>query len=249
MVAKDFEGPDVALEELRDRMSLQRRRMVTDAAFSFQRLLHLPGHPNVSEAHDLEVGGDVEKSDTASCYETACEHESVNEKPLPKIPISLSSTIVSEVSINLKLTPASSTSDLHQIPANGHSSHRQHNNLQIISRSRQFLKQLLKPAPLVIIIAIVIALVDPFKALFLPPSSNLQPRFRPVAPDGQPPLAFVLDMASFVGAAYAPMGLLCLGSAIACLKLQSGEPLPTGAISSLTLAKMVIAPLIGVGIT
>ena len=61
MVAKDFEGPDVASEELRDRMSLQRRRMVTDAAFSFRRLLHLHGHPNVSEAHDLEVGQTLRK--------------------------------------------------------------------------------------------------------------------------------------------------------------------------------------------
>jgi predicted permease len=101
----------------------------------------------------------------------------------------------------------------------------------------------------VIVVAIVIALVDPLKALFLPPSSGFKPRFRPVAPDGQPPLAFVLDTATFVGAASVPIGLICLGSALACLRMRSGEPFPRGAIASLALAKMVVTPLIGVGIT
>ena len=54
------------------------------------------------------------------------------------------------------------------------------------------------------------------QALFLPTSDTFQPRFRPVAPDGQPPLAFVLDMANFVGAASIPIGLIGLGSTLTC---------------------------------
>jgi len=96
---------------------------------------------------------------------------------------------------------------------------------------------------------IVFALVDPLKALFLLPSSSFKPRFRPVAPDGQLPLAFVLDTATFIGAVCIPIGLICLGSALACLHMQSGEPFSRGAIASLALAKMVVMPLIGVGIT
>jgi hypothetical protein len=57
---------------------------------------------------------------------------------------------------------------------------------------RHFVTELLEPLP----ISIVVALVDPLKALFLPPSADFQPRFWPVAPNRQPPLAFVLDMAS-----------------------------------------------------
>lgn len=249
MVAKDFEGPDVASEELRDRMSFQRRRMVKNAALSLRRLLCLPGHPNASETRDLEVGGEVEEKNTVSCDEAVGQDEIVDQKPLPKIPISLTSAIASESTISLVSTPASSTTNLLQKPESGLSSRRNHNNLRILSRSGQFMKQLLKPAPLVIIFAVVISVADPIKALFLAPSATFHPGFRPVAPDGQPPLAFILDMASFVGASYAPMGLLCLGSAIGSLQLRSKEPLPTAAITALTMTKMVVTPLIGLGVT
>ena len=252
MVSKDFEGPDVASEELRDMMSLQRRRMFTNVALSVGRLLRLHGHPNGSKTRGSEVGGDVEKNNTVSCNEIVSQYERFDQNPLPNLPLSRISTIVSKDSIILtptSATSASSATELLQKPTNGHFSSCHRDNLRVLSRSGQFLKQFFKPAPIVIILAIVIALVNPLKALFILPSSNFQPRFRPVAPDGQPPLAFILDMASFAGAAYAPMGLLCLGSAIACLQLRSEEPLPTGAIAALALAKMVVTPLIGVGIT
>jgi predicted permease len=70
-----------------------------------------------------------------------------------------------------------------------------------------------------------------------------------VAPDGQPPLAFVIDTANFVGAACVPIGLICLGSALACLRVRAGEAFPRGAIAALALAKMVVTPFLGIGIT
>jgi hypothetical protein len=120
---------------------------------------------------------------------------------------------------------------------------------RLYSRSRHFLTELLKPIPTMIAASVVTALVDPMKALFLPPSGNFQPSFRPVAPDGQPPLAFVLDTAGFVGAVSVPIGLIYLGSALACLRLRSGETFPRGAIAELALARMVVTPLLRVGIT
>ena len=78
--------------------------------------------------------------------------------------------------------------------------------------------------------SVVSALVDTLKALFLPPLGNTQLSFRPVPPDGQPPLSFVLDTVDFVGTASVQIGLICLGSALA-------------------LARMVVTPLLGVGIT
>jgi len=75
------------------------------------------------------------------------------------------------------------------------------------------------------------------------------PWFQPVAPDGQPPLAFVLNTASFVVVASVPIGVICLGSALACLRLRPAETFPQGAITALALARMVVMPLLGVGIT
>ncbi|KAF8492563.1 auxin efflux carrier [Russula emetica] len=243
IVAKDFEGPDIASGELRERMHLRRQRMVTNAAFSVRRLMRLFGHRD-DETCDVEVGHDFEKKDTVSCDETVGQNESIDQKTLTGKAATPTSIIVREGSIHL--SPASSP-ELLRRPADPRSSRSGCDHL--VPRSPHFLKELLKPSPIVIVFAIVIALVDPLKALFLPPSSNFQPRFRPVAPDGQPPLAFVLDTATFVGAACVPIGLICLGSALACLRIRSGEPFPRGAIVSLALAKMVVTPLIGVGIT
>jgi predicted permease len=233
IVAKDFEEPGVASEELRE-------RMVTNAALSLRLLMRLFRHRD--ETCDVEVCDDFEKKDTVSCDETVCQNESIDQKMLTGKAATPASIIVREGSIHL--SPASSP-ELLRPPTDPRSSRCDH----LVPRSTHFLRELLKPSPIVIVFAIVIALVDPLKALFLLPSSSFKPRFRPVAPDGQPPLAFVLDTATFVGAASVPIGLICLGSALACLRMRSGEPFPRGAIASLALAKMVVTPLIGVGIT
>ncbi|KAI0274431.1 membrane transport protein-domain-containing protein [Russula aff. rugulosa BPL654] len=183
MVSKDFEGPDVASEELRDRTSLQRRRMFTNVALSVGRLLRLHGHPNGSKTRGSEVGVTSRK-----------------------------------MILSLAMRSTIPETTLQARPNRDHTRNR--------DRPRKPLKSPLHTAVI-----------------------ELPTTLPPVAPDGQPPLAFILDMASFAGAAYAPMGLLCLGSAIACLQLRSEEPLPTGAIAALALAKMVVTPLIGVGIT
>ena len=57
------------------------------------------------------------------------------------------------------------------------------------NRSRHVLAELLKLILMVITVSVIIALVDPLKAFLLLTSDTFQPRFWPVAPDGQPPLA------------------------------------------------------------
>ncbi|EIN08921.1 auxin efflux carrier [Punctularia strigosozonata HHB-11173 SS5] len=117
----------------------------------------------------------------------------------------------------------------------------------LLRHSQTFLKSLLTPSSISIILAFIIALVNPLKALFVTVDGWTGTRI-PNAPDGQPPLAFVMDTASFVGAASVPLGLTCLGSALARLKIPSGEwkNLPLGAISSLAVARMILIPVIGV---
>ncbi|KAJ7160627.1 auxin efflux carrier transmembrane protein [Mycena crocata] len=109
---------------------------------------------------------------------------------------------------------------------------------------RTFLHNLLIPSSLSIILSFVIALAPPLKALFIAvPGTHIHP-----APDGQPPLAFVMDTANFIGAASVPMGLVCLGSALARLRVPRGSwgSLPIGAILGLSTAKILLFPVLGV---
>ncbi|GLB38694.1 putative auxin efflux carrier [Lyophyllum shimeji] len=125
----------------------------------------------------------------------------------------------------------------------------------VIKIARSFASQLLSPASLGILTAFPIALIPPLKGLFvdLPHSSstsNFANPHIPAAPDGHPPLAVILDTASFIGGASVPLGLICLGSALARLKIPRNQwrTLPTGAIGMLAIGKLVVAPVIGVGI-
>ena len=109
---------------------------------------------------------------------------------------------------------------------------------------RTMLRSFMMPPSITIIAAFIIAIITPLKALFTPvPNSHI-----PNAPDGQPPLAFILDTATFVGAASIPIGLICLGSAIARMKVSrsSLSSLPLGAIAWLSILKMLLTPVLGV---
>jgi len=72
--------------------------------------------------------------------------------------------------------------------------------------------------PVVIFVSVIIALVDPLKALFLPrrAASNRRSRAGPSRQMGNPgPAGLVLGTANFVGAAGAPIGLMFLDGALA----------------------------------
>ncbi|KAL5534926.1 ECM3_1 [Sanghuangporus sanghuang] len=124
----------------------------------------------------------------------------------------------------------------------------------LLAHTRTILLSMLTPQAIAIFVALLIALVPILKSLFTPvdsdgDGSNLVPN----APDGQPPLAFVLDTASFIGAASVPLGLICLGSALARLQVPHSpaqwRSLPLGAISALAIGKMVVMPIVGVLLT
>ncbi|KAF7419569.1 Protein M3 [Pleurotus ostreatus] len=106
------------------------------------------------------------------------------------------------------------------------------------------LRTLCTPASIAIIIAFPIAVVPQLKALFVDvPGTHIPP-----APDGQPPLAFIIDTATFIGAASVPLGLICLGSALARLKIPKNQwrTLPIGAIAWLAIGKLIVMPVLGV---
>ncbi|KAJ7708205.1 auxin efflux carrier [Mycena rosella] len=115
---------------------------------------------------------------------------------------------------------------------------------KLYANARTFLRNLFLPSSFSILLSFVIALVPQLKALFVEvDGTHIHP-----APDGDPPLAFIIDAASFIGAASVPMGLVCLGSALARLSIPRGAwgALPSGAILGLAIGKMLISPVLGV---
>ncbi|KAL5534814.1 hypothetical protein ACEPAG_1278 [Sanghuangporus baumii] len=116
---------------------------------------------------------------------------------------------------------------------------------KILRISHSAMRSLLLPCSITIVVSIVISAVTPLKALFTPVQNDSIPN----APDGQPPLAFILDCAEFVGAASVPLGLICLGSAVARVQVpRRGEwgRLPLGAILWFSVTKMALLPVLGV---
>jgi auxin efflux carrier family protein len=105
------------------------------------------------------------------------------------------------------------------------------------------LRTLVAPPTLSILIAFPIALVPSLKALFVTmPSSHI-----PNAPDGKPILFFIYDTASWVGNASVPLSLICLGAALATMKIPRPlTNLPLGSITSLAILKMFITPVVGI---
>ncbi|KAG8979287.1 Protein M3, partial [Tulasnella sp. 427] len=119
------------------------------------------------------------------------------------------------------------------------------------SRTRRvlsFLKTLNTPPTIAIFVAFPVALIPQLKALFV--QSSATPALHSIShssPDGLPPLGFLLDTASFIGAASVPLGLVCLGSALARLSVpKPWTRLPLGAIGWFTVAKLFLMPIVGV---
>ncbi len=76
------------------------------------------------------------------------------------------------------------------------------------------------PASVAVIIGLPCALIQPVKALFVVVDGWSVTRI-PYAPDGKPPLAFIIDTTTFIGALAVPGGLILLGASFARLKVGS----------------------------
>ncbi|KAF8603189.1 auxin efflux carrier [Ceratobasidium sp. AG-I] len=110
----------------------------------------------------------------------------------------------------------------------------------------KFLAALASPPTIAMAVAFLVALVPTLRALFIAPAPGSNVHVG-TAPDGLPPLSLILDTATFVGGASIPLGLICLGSALA--RLQAPRPIsraPLGAIFTFSILKMVLGPVFGV---
>ena len=117
----------------------------------------------------------------------------------------------------------------------------------LFSRILSYLCTLPGPATITLIVSFIIAIVTPLKALFVPLTHEDGTPIIPFAPDGAPPLSFLLDTATFLGNASVPLGLVCVGAAFAKLKIPKRvKDLPLGAISVLAFGRLILQPVVGV---
>ena len=98
-----------------------------------------------------------------------------------------------------------------------------------------------QPASIVVVLSIAISMIPWVQALFI--NSN-QVHLSP-APDKQPPLSFIMDFASYIGAAQVPFGLLLLGGTIGRLRIDSLPKKLWKIPIVITLLKIFIFPIIG----
>ena len=273
LVAMDYVGPDIEPEEVREAMRLKRRAWFR---FFFRQKSQISGEEHDLDSRSI---GTLDEKDITSLQTTDIMSQSlrrvtfIGEAGTPTegdlspleiervVSLDRTTTItaidISQVDNNSSKTipgpQARFTCQNQNLPMHYTSPHPSTHSLPLNNRkysvSRQsicqFLKSFFTPPSVAILISFPIALVPKLKALFTPVPGT----FIPPAPDGQPPLAFLLDATTFMGAASVPLGLLCLGSALARLNLpKKGEwlSLPLGAIGSLAVVRMLVMPILGV---
>ena len=270
----DYVGPDIEIEEVREAMRLKRRAAFrfllrqksseehdehnldhrssgtldekdinslqanSIAPQSLRRVAFIGGTAtsNEEDLSPLEMGRVASLERTTTLTEIDIPKDS---KTVPD-PLARLTNQNQDLPMHYTSSPHPST---HSLPLPLNKSNRRYS----VTRKSicQFLKSFFTPPSVAILISFPIALVPNLKALFTPVPGT----FIPPAPDGQPPLAFVLDATTFMGAASVPLGLVCLGSALARLNLpKRGEwlTLPLGAIGSLAVVRMLIMPVLGV---
>ena len=104
-----------------------------------------------------------------------------------------------------------------------------------------WLASTLKIVSITMILSITVAMIPWVQALFIiTPQAHL-----PSAPDGDPPLSFIMDFAGYLGAAEVPFGLLLLGGTIGRLNIFKIPfnvwKVPIGVV----FARLFIMPIIG----
>lgn len=243
----DYNGPDLEDEQVKETLDAKHAKALSDLAAGFVHLKRLLSHSTVRET-DAEAGqtkGEKESldvilssdgPDTTPCQPPVVESLAHEHPPSTEFPSSPSSTIAPPVLLSADGAQEASETFV-VIPSNRFQ--------KVISLFFQVLQSFMSPPSLSIIIAFIISVIPPLKALFV---SGVSGTHIPSAPDGQPPLAFIINTATFIGGASVPMGLITLGSALARLNIPRYQwrSLPLGAIGSLAFGRLVVMPILGV---
>ncbi|EGO19763.1 hypothetical protein SERLADRAFT_478030 [Serpula lacrymans var. lacrymans S7.9] len=262
-IAMDYVGPDVENHEVQEMMRLKRKRLME----GWKKFFHWRSRQSQA---DLETPTETEPNENEKhMHSTAVELRPCTDKQLSfdgaaagytetMVPLHSAEAMSSQVTVSAAPTifqaetlvqphplpsfsKGLSADPVQPVPPKDKPSIRK----RILVQGIASLRSLLTPASLSIIISFIISVIPPLKALFVPgvPGTNISP-----APDGQPPLAFLMNTATFIGAASVPLGLITLGSALARLKVPRNEWkfLPVGSIMWLAVGRMLVMPILGV---
>ncbi|KAL6948570.1 hypothetical protein ACO0QE_001042 [Hanseniaspora vineae] len=105
-----------------------------------------------------------------------------------------------------------------------------------------FMQNCLRPCSVAVILGLVFAFIPWVRGLFVTTSNAHIPN----APDGEPPLSFIMDYTSYVGAASVPFGLLLLGATLGNLEIGALYPGFWKSAVVLVLLRQVVMPIFGV---
>ncbi|KAG2098720.1 auxin efflux carrier [Suillus discolor] len=260
LIIMDFDGPDLDNDRVKERLSAKHSRILSrlTAGFVYLRRIFLFNHSPVRELH-TEVGqsstGEKESPHATSTHEdsvTTCyrppeqEEIGVSTSTNEELPTSPSFTSIQPGPVLTDKAQKVSTTTTH-LPNSlaGHVAVTHvHWFKKFIGLTWRFLQSFMTPPSLSIILSFTIAIIPSLKALFVPgvPGTHI-----PSAPDGQPPLAFIMKTSTFLGSASVPMGLIMLGSALARLSVPRNQwsSLPLCAIASCTIGRLVVMPVLG----
>ncbi|KIJ15779.1 hypothetical protein PAXINDRAFT_76428 [Paxillus involutus ATCC 200175] len=244
-VEMDFEGPDVSDEDVQEQLRLKHKRLLA----SLQRGLLWSSKPFRSaqgpDRSEVTAPALTSANDCEKVPESGDLQESTHSKESTFSP---SSTIVQLEPIPTyspdpglhkhAVVRTTETETQDGVPS-------QPLTRRLICLCRDFVRGLLYPCSSATVISFIMAVIPPIKALFVSgvPGTNIPP-----APDGKPPLAFIMDTATFIGAASVPMGLITLGSALARLYVPWSQlrSLPIGAIATLAAGRLIVTPVLGI---
>jgi predicted permease len=261
----DFDGPDLENDQVKEQLSAKHAKILSRLAAGFVRLrqIFLFNRPPVKEIHSevAQNSGETEspnetfthEDSVTTCYNPSEQEEvgvlTLTNEHLPSIQfLNPSSPFTSVQPGPLSTDEAQTAPATTGLPGSvtGHVAvTHAHWFSKFISLALVFLRSLMNPPSLAIVISFIIAVIPPLKALFVPgvPGTHI-----PSAPDGQPPLALIMKTAQFIGGASVPMGLITLGSALARLSIPRNQwsSLPLGAIGSLAIGRLVVMPVLGI---
>ena len=278
---KDFEGPDMEDEEVKEVLRLKQQKWLLLLKWSKKDGRTSGGRPM---PEGLVEAGESKKKDTlhgslpctlparrptfdtpgtveathAASEQRAHHRLHKHHSNLPRVSFQPSSTEGSAIAFHTAFnstTPSivAHTEDGKETPQSSPIVEVASNSVPIstpaslVSKFLFYLRTLPGPVTIAIVVSFIISLIPPLKALFVPLTHEDGTPVIPFAPDGAPPLSFLLDTATFLGNASVPLGLICIGASLAKLKIpRRGKDLPLGAISALAFGRLILQPVIAV---
>lgn len=101
-----------------------------------------------------------------------------------------------------------------------------------------------RPVSVALVISMIVSMIPWVKALFVTTNQAHLPN----APDGMPPLSFIIDFTGYVAQACVPLGLLILGATLSRLEVSQLSWKFIRTPLMLSLLRLVIMPIIGTAI-